>query len=319
MKVLITGGMGVIGAEVSRRFVKGGIRPVLYARRRDESLIGDIMDKVDIEIGDITDLPRLMHALKQHKITHIVHMAGLVSAPSSANPHLSAQINVGGTMNVLEAARLFDIERVVYSSAKGIYGPFEGEYGYPNYRPVTEDHPKAPFRFYDFTKLMGEQSCQYYATAFGLDTVVLRFATTFGPGKTARHGNMAVTSRVVEDPAAGRVFKIAKGGDEKDDFIYNKDCAEGVFLATTVTGLKSRAFNIGTGVGHTLNDFAEAIRRLLPNAQFDIGPGLNFLGSEKPLHAVFDISRAQTELGYRPQYDLDAAVADYLAILKKGQ
>ena len=86
-----------------------------------------------------------------------------------------------------------------------------------------------------------------------------------------------------------------------------------------VTGLKSRAFNIGTGIGHTLNDFAAAIRRILPDARFEIGSGLNFLGSEKPLHAVFDITRARNELGYRPQYDLDAAVADYLAILKKGQ
>ena len=66
MKVLITGGMGVIGAETSRKFVKEGYRPVIFARHRDESLIADIVDKVDIELGDILDMPRILQAIKKH-------------------------------------------------------------------------------------------------------------------------------------------------------------------------------------------------------------------------------------------------------------
>ena len=84
MKVLITGGMGVIGAETSRKFVKEGHRPVIYARHRDDSLIGDIVDKVDIELGDVTDMPRLLDVIKTHKVTHIVHAAAFVGAVSQA-------------------------------------------------------------------------------------------------------------------------------------------------------------------------------------------------------------------------------------------
>ena len=220
MKVLITGGMGVIGAEASRRFVQEGHRPVIFARHRDEWLIRDILGEVDIELGDVLDMPRLLDVIKRHRITHIVHAAAFVGAVSAANPALSVQVNVMGMVNVLEAARAFDVTRVVYTSAKGVYGPALGEYGAPTYRPVPEDHPKNPKRIYDSAKLMAEQVGLYYQANMGMDVVVLRFATTYGPGKTARHGKMGVTSQIVENPANGLPFRLPQGGDEKDDFIY---------------------------------------------------------------------------------------------------
>ena len=116
VKVLITGGMGVIGAEATRRFIREGHRPVVYARHRDESLVADILDHFDIELGDVMDMPRLLQTIKKHKITHIVHTAAFVGAVSSANPPLSIQVNVMGMVNVLEAARALDVQRVVYTS-----------------------------------------------------------------------------------------------------------------------------------------------------------------------------------------------------------
>src|SRR6516164_3615459 len=225
MKVLITGGMGVIGAEASRRFVREGHRPIIFARHRDEWLIRDILEEVDVELGDVLDMPRLLDVIKLHRVTHIVHAAAFVGAVSAANPALSVQVNVMGMANVLEAARAFDVARVVYTSAKGVYGPVLGEYGAPTYKPVPEDLPKNPKRIYDSAKLMAEQVGLYYQAHMGVDVVVLRFATTYGPGKTARHGKMGVTSQIVENPFNGLAFRLAQGGDEKDDFIYNKDSA----------------------------------------------------------------------------------------------
>ena len=266
MKVLITGGMGIMGAETSRKFVKEGHRPVVFARSRNEMLIRDILDKIDIELGDVTDLVRLMHVIKKHKVTHIVHAAGLTSAGCNANPPLAAQVNVMGTFNVLEAARLFDIKRVVYTSAKGAYGPFVGEYADPIYRPVTEDHPNNPMSMYDMTKFMGENACTHYRANMALDVVSLRFGTTFAAGKSIRSAN-AVVGRIIEDPAHGIPFVLEKGGDQKDDFIYNKDSALGIYLACTAENLKSHLFNISTGVGVTLKDFARAVKHYLPNAK----------------------------------------------------
>ena len=317
MKILITGGMGVIGAETSRKFVKEGHRPVVFARHRDESLIRDIVDRVDIELGDVLDMPRLLGAIKTHRVTHIVHTAAFVGAVSAANPALSVQVNVLGVVNVLEAARAFDVKRVVFTSAKGVYGPITGDYGHPTYKPMPEDLPKNPRRIYDAAKFMGENVCSYYHDNLGVETVSLRFASTYGPGKTARHGPMAVMSRIVENPVHGLPFKLQQGGDDKDDFIYNKDSANGIFLATVAEKVKSRVFNIGTGVGVTLRDFERVIKTHIPNAQMEIGGGLNFYGFPYPATGVYDISRAREELGYQPQYDLERGIADYLASLKK--
>jgi UDP-glucose 4-epimerase len=317
MKVLITGGMGVIGAETSRRFVKEGHRPVVFARHRDDSLIPDILDKIDFEQGDVLDMPRILQALKKHSVTHVVHAAGFVGAVSAANPALSVQVNVMGLVNVLEAARALDVKRVVFTSAKGVYGPITGEYGVPNWKPMPEDLPARPKRIYDSAKFMGENICTYYNDNMDIETVSLRFASTYGPGKTVRHGPMAVMSRIVENPAQGLPFKIQQGGDDKDDFIYNKDSALGIYLATVADKVKSRVYNIGTGVGVTLRDFERVIKKHIPNAIMEIGGGLNFYGLTYSATGVYDISRAKNELGYTPEYDLDRGIADYLAALKR--
>jgi len=317
MKVLITGGMGVIGAEASRKFVREGHRPVVFARHRDDRLIGDISDQIDFEPGDILDLPRLLGVIKQHKVTHIVHAAAFVGAVSAANPALSIQVNVVGTVNMLEAARIFDIRRVVYTSAKGIYGPILGDYGPPTYKPMPEDMPKNPQRIYDSAKLMSEQTTLYYANNFGLDTAVLRFSTTYGPGKTARHGKMGVTSQIVEGPFHGTPFKHPYGSGAKDDFIYNKDSALGIYLATVSEKVPSRVYNIGSGEGITLGDIAAVVRKRIPGAVIEIGPGDNFLGMPYPPHGVYDVGRARDELGFRPEYDVERGVADYVASLER--
>src|SRR5882672_6925023 len=197
MKVMITGGMGVIGAETSRKFVNEGHRPVVFARHRDDALIGDIVDKIDFEQGDVLDMPRVLQALKKHQVTHVVHAAGFVGAVSAANPALSIQVNVMGLVNVLEASRALDVKRVVFTSAKGVYGPVTGEYGAPTWKPMSEDLPARPKRIYDSAKLMGENICTYYNDHMGIETVSLRFSSTYGPGKTARHGPMAAMTRTI--------------------------------------------------------------------------------------------------------------------------
>ena len=281
-------------------------------------MVGDIVDQIDFEAGDILDMPRLLGVIKQHQVTHIIHAAAFVGAMSAANPALSIQVNVMGTVNVLEAARLFDIKRVVYTSAKGIYGPFVGEYGPPHYKPVHEDMPnKNPQRIYDSAKLMCEQTALYYANNFGIDVAILRFAMTYGPGKSARHGKMGVTSQIVESPFHGLPFHHPYGAEAKDDFIYNKDSALGIYLATIAEKVPSRVYNLGWGKGVSLNDLADVVRKYIPGADIKIGPGDNFLGMPYPPHGIYDVTRAREELGFKPEYDIDRAVVDYIASLER--
>jgi UDP-glucose 4-epimerase len=317
MKVMITGGMGVIGAEASRKFVREGHRPVIYSRNRNDRLIFDILDDIDFESGDILDLPRILEVIKRHGVTHIVHAAGFVSAVSAANPALSVQVNVMGMINILEACRQVGIKRLVYTSAKGVYGPVVGEYGPPVYKPIPENMAKEPQRIYDSAKLMGENAGIYYANNLGVDIAILRFSTTFGPGKTAHHGKMGVTSQIIENPFNGLPFRHPMGGEAKDDFIYNKDSALGIYLATIVSAVPGRIYNIGSGIGQTLNDFADVLRRRIKGADIEIGPGLNFLGTPYLPHGIYDVTRARDELGFSCEYDLDKAIGDYLDTLKR--
>ena len=316
MKVLITGGMGVIGSMVSARFVQEGHRPVIMARHLDRNLISHIEDQVDIELADVLDLPRILSTIQKHNITHIVHTAALVGALSNQNPPQSIHVNVIGTLNILEAARLMKVKRVVYTSAKGIYGHIEGEYAHPTFKPLPEDHPKRPKRIYESAKLMGEHMGQYYKNTYGLEFVALRFGMTFGPGKTVRHGAMSILSRIIEGPYAGKAVKIEQGGDQKDDFIYNRDVASGIYLACIAPKLRYDAYNIGMGVGHTLKDFANEVKRVIPGADIQVGPGLHFLGGPTHYYSVYDITRAREDLGFSPQYSIGTAVEDYISTLK---
>lgn len=317
MKILITGGMGFIGSMVSIRFVQEGHKPVIIARHMDKKLVGEIEDKAHFELCDLLDLPRLIDIIQSYEITHIIHTAALVGALSAQNPPHAVNINVIGTLNILEAARLMKIQRVVYASAKGVYGHIGGEYAHPTYKPLPEDYPKNPVRIYESAKLMGEHMGQFYQSTYGLEFIALRFSTTFGPGKTTRHGKMSLLSQIIDGTYYGNKVKIEKGGEQKDDIIYTKDVAYGFFLACMKEKPKYDVYNIGTGKGYTFNDVADEVRNIYPDADFEIGPGLHFLGGPTHYYSVYDISRARQDLGFSPQYSLKEAIVDYLSILKK--
>jgi UDP-glucose 4-epimerase len=315
MKVLVTGGMGVIGSMVSEQFVQAGLRPVLMARHVDRNLIRTIEEKVDIELGDVLDMPRLISIIQRHGITHIIHMAALIGALSNQNPPHSVHVNVIGTLNVLEVARLMKVQRVIYTSAKGIYGHISGECGHPHFKALLEDYPKNPYRIYDSEKLMGEHMGQFYQRTYGLEFAAVRFSGTFGPGKTVRHGDKAALSMLVEGAFAGRPVRIEKGGDQRTDYIYNKDAALGVYLACTAPSMNHTAYNIGSGTLATLKDFAHEVRRVLPNADIEVGPGIS---EERPnYNCLYDISRARADLGFQPRFSIGEAVEDYIEILRQ--
>ena len=315
MKVLITGGMGVIGAMTTRKFVKEGHRPVVMARHMDRNLIGPIEDGIDVELADVQDFSRITSIIDRYKITHIVHTAAMVGAVSAKNPPQSVHVNVIGTLNIVEAARIMKVERVIYTSSKGVYGYIGGEYAHPTYKPLPEDHPKNPVRIYDSGKLMGEHIGEFYLRTYGLQFLSLRFGMTFGPGKMVRHGGMAVTSQIVELPFAGKPVRIEKGGDQKDDFIYTKDAALSIYLAATAEKPKYTAYNISMGKGYTLHDMADGVRKAIPGADISVGPGLQFL--EGPYHSIYDTTRAQEDLKFKPEFNMETAVLDYVETLKQ--
>ena len=317
MKILITGGTGVNGAATARLLVSRGQRPVLLDNRVDMSLIADIAADVDVVTGDILDGAGLREVVAAHGITHIVHMAALMPGPAEANPTQAIAIGVDGTLNVLEAARAGNIQRVVYTSSNAFIGDVRGRHGHPEFVPLDESRPPNPADMYGVTKVCSETLGNYYRKRYGVDFVALRYPSIYGPGKLARHGVLALYGKVIEDAMAGREFSIPRGGDQRNDVVYVGDVAHSIVLALNAEGLTQGTFNIGTGRGVTLKDFAAVLKRHFPDAGLDIGPGLDFREGYKQSYCIFDIGKAREQLGYSPQYDLERGIGDYIESIRR--
>ncbi len=315
--VLVTGGLGVNGAWVTRQLIEQGINSVVYSRHLNTELVKDIVDKVEFVAGDILDLPSLIHTIKSYGIDRIIHLAAVMPDPLEVNPYMTYRINVDGTINVLEAARLMDIKRVVYSSTQGVYDRIVGEYGYPTYKPVEEDYPQVPRSVYGTTKLFGEHIGLDYNRIYGVDFIIQRYAWIYGPGKQARHGALALHSKIIESAMLGKPLKIPQGGDELVDSIYCRDVANSIIQACFAENLEHRIFNIGTGKGENFRHLIEILDKIFGGVHIEIGPGLNPRGTPSAGYAVMNTERARKELGFSLQYDLEAGVKDYIATLRR--
>ena len=321
MRILVTGGMGAVGSFFAQKLVEKGMTPILYGRRRQTALIRDIEDKVVIVLGDILDRDKLVNTISTYDVDTVVHTAAMLSKEGESNPAMAIRVNVEGTANAIEAAVKCNVKRFVYTSAKGVYSEAKGEYGHPTYKGITEDYPaEANMGFYGLTKLFGEKVVLRYQVKYGIDTIILRFSGTYGPGKTLTRGTsspIALIGKIIENAMHGKPTRIPQGGEQQNDFIYYKDVANGILAACAAKNVTHRIFNIGSGKGTTLLGFANAVKQVYPNADLEIGPGLDFYGIGFNVYSVYDITRAQRELGFSPQYDLASSIRDYVDTLRK--
>jgi UDP-glucose 4-epimerase len=318
MAILVTGGLGVNGAPVLRKLLELDRKTIVIDSRDDVSLL-DRKTRSGIELiqGDYTDRERITEILRRHQIETIVHMAAIV-AEAQQMPLEAFRVNAYGTVQLLEMACAAGVRRFVFTSSRGVYGEQAGETTHPTYRPIREDDPLRPARVYDVCKVAAEGMGRNYAATQPIEFVALRFATIFGPGKTLRHKNYGVLSRLIEDGLGNRPVHIAQGGDQKDDIIYVEDAAEAIATVVMHAKLQYDTYNISHGIGVTLHDLAAAIRAVNPRADITIGPGLNYMGWEVNYSGVLDNQRATQDLGYRPRFSLKDAVIDYKNKLVSG-
>jgi len=317
MRPMVTGGLGVNGSWVVRRLVESGVRPLVVDRREDFSLLQDCVGRFDLVVADIGDREGMIQLLQAQGVDRIIHLAAYISPDMDQEPWTVFEVNAHGTVVLLEAAHRAGVGRFVFASSRAVYGETPRGVGEPGYRPLHEDHPKNPVMAYDVCKLASENMGCVYRNAFGLEFAALRFAGIYGPGKQARHGKMSLRSRLVEDPFEGRPVVVPAGGDQLDDMIYVEDVADALTRAALAERLPHAAYNIASGVGRTLADFAAAVKQALPAARIDVGPGLNPLGHNVHYYAIYDVTRAREDLGFSPRFDLTAGVARYVETLRR--
>jgi UDP-glucose 4-epimerase len=317
IRILVTGGLGVNGSSVTRRLLNRGHLPVVLENRPDTSLVADIAGRFPVVTGDITDLDGLIEVARAHSVDRVVHMAALMPGQAQADPRLGFEVNALGAVNVCEMARRLGIGRIVFTSSKAAYGEVASPvHRHPVYRPIREDHPSRPVLVYDVCKVAAEGMGRNYRRDYGLEFAALRFGTIFGPGKLVRHGKVSILSQIVENAAAGVPITVS-GGDQQDDMVYVEDVAEGIVRAVLADRLEHDVYNVASGRGSTLRDFAAAVRQALPDAAIEVGPGLDYLNMGVDYYSVFDLTRARTDFGYEPQFSLAEGVQHYLATMRR--
>jgi nucleoside-diphosphate-sugar epimerase len=302
MDVVVTGGSGTIGSFVTSECVQRGHDVTVFDVEEPDASAARYVD------GDITRPEDVEAAVADADA--VVHMVSLLPPACRSDPRRAERINVGGTLNVLEAVA--DGTRVITVSSKAVFGPITGMHAHPDFEPLGEDAPKAPTTVYGVTKL----ACERYAAQYkrrGVDVAAVRFASTYGPGKGERHGNRSLVPRAIERAAGGEDVRLP-GGDQRNDLVYFGDVANGIADAVETDRLGHLAYHLGSGRAPSIRDFGEALADVT-GASVAVDGGLNYRDADTETYCLFDISRARADLGYEPAFSLRDGIRDYLGHL----
>lgn len=300
MKVLVTGGAGFIGSNIVRRLAGDGHEVVVL----DNLLSGfasnvEGIDGARLIVGDIRDEATVNRAAEGVEVVY--HLAAAVGNKRSIDhPILDAEINVIGTLRLLEASRRAGVRKMVTSSSAGIFGELKT-------LPIREDHPVEPDSPYGATKLCKEKECLAYAKLYDLEVVCLRYFNVFGPNQRFdAYGN--VIPIFVFQMLRGEPITIFGDGEQTRDFVNVRDVVQVNLKAAAAQGV-SGAFNVGSGTRITINDL---VRRI--SAASGIRPRVVH-GPPRPgdvRDSLADITAARRALGFEPEVDFDEGLREYV-------
>jgi UDP-glucose 4-epimerase len=310
MRVLVTGGAGFLGKALIQRLLQRGDNVVAF----DTTLSG--LDKLqeafghrlDTVAGDITDMAALAFTFKTHRPDAVVHCAAVVGM--LANPLTSVRINVEGSVNVLDAMRLFDTRRCIHISSEESYGNFRAA-------TVDEEHPQHPVTAYGISKLAVEHLSRTYRELHGLEVVHLRTSWVYGVGLPRNR----VPKNLIDAALGGRPLHIPRGGESAIDHTHVDDFVSGVVLALDHADHPYDAYNIASGTSLTLHEVVETIKAIVPGADISVGPGAyRYLGElEICRKGALDVSRAHRVFGYAPRFDFALGMRDYVERSRSGK
>lgn len=295
MPILITGGAGFIGSNLCDELLRQGHEVTVYDNFSDGKMenLPIKHKKLEVVKGDILDF-KLLQRVMDNK-TWVFHMAAMSRIqPSITDPKLAVESNMVGTFNVLEAARLAGVKRLVYSASSSAYG-------LKNSLPNVETQKEDCLNFYSLTKMVGEKMCQIYNDLYGLSTVSLRYFNVYGPKQQEEGSYATVIAIFMKQLRQNKAMTIVGDGEKRRDFTFVGDVVRANIMAAMnyeVTGV----VNVGTNKNYSINQVAT----LVANA---MGKEYNAVNIEdrpaESLQTLADINRAKVELGWEPQVSLE--------------
>jgi len=284
---LVTGGAGFIGSNIVSELLARGERARIldnFSTGREEN----VADRAELVRGDIRDFDTVDRAVTG--VDFVVHQAALASVQRSIdNPSESNQVNVQGTLNLLEAARKHKVRRFVYASSSSVYGDSKQ---LPKVETMAPN-PKSP---YAVSKLGGEWYCRVYSDIFGLPTVSLRYFNVFGPRQDPKSQYAAVIPIFVRDLLAKRPSTIFGDGKQSRDFTFVRNVVAANLLACQANTDGARVYNVACGERYDLNQLHARLRELVG---VELAPVYAAPRTGDVKHSQADIGAIERELGFR--------------------
>ncbi len=316
--IMITGGMGFLGASLAKILCEEGHRLLLTVHKQKElaPFLQPYMDKTLFMTAlDITDLGQVEKTIETHGVTSIIHAASVYEAKGTL--YDAMRVNVVGTINILEAAVRKGIPRVTAISTEAVYQ------GIKQHEPLKEDqllHVESD-RYIPGTKRAEENIALLYRAKSDVEVILLRASRIYGPLSVSVRSPIGL---MVRTPIEGKAIDLPHvDEDEGHDNIYVKDCARGVALVHTARGeLKHAIYNLGDGRLTTFGQIRDAVKKVYPAAQITLGKHLGEVTSSKSpldINACLDIGRIRNEVGYEPEYDIDRGIAAFMTWLTEGK
>jgi UDP-glucose 4-epimerase len=295
MRILVTGGAGFIGSNVVDRYLAAG-HDVTVVDDLSAGAPANVSRRARFHRADVRggELDAIFAAERPESVSH--HAAQVSVRRSVEEPNHDAEINVLGSLNLLETARRHGVRRVIFASTGGaIYGEMAAG------ATADETAPCRPQSPYAVAKLAVEHYLDGYRTSGGLETVVLRYANVYGPRQDP-HGEAGVIAIFIQRVLAGLTPVIFGDGEQVRDFVYVGDVVRANVAALTVPAAQPVVVNIGTGRGTSVNALW---RTLAAVAQPGMGPYHEPARAGDILRSVLDPTRARTVLGWQPEMELE--------------
>ncbi len=292
MHFLVTGGAGFLGAALANRLARDGHQ----VRVIDDLSAGDpaqLDEQVLFTRGDVADRPKLWTLLQD--VDCVYHLAARVLVSESIlYPRKYNEVNVGGTVSVMEAMRDAGVHRVVLTSSGAVYGE-QAE------QPVREDQSPNPQSPYAVSKLAAEYYVRTIGALWGIETVILRIFNAYGPGQNLPPSHPPVVPRFLHQALRGGSLVIFGGGGQTRDFVYVDDVMEPLVAAATAADVDRRIINVGCGRETSVNELAALVAKV-------VGRNVEMLHSPAESGGVSrlcaDVTAAYRLLNYEPRVDL---------------
>ena len=299
MAYLVTGGTGFIGSYVVRDLLHKGKEVVCFQRSATTPLFQDVvpeqdMRKVRIVQGSVDDAVCLFHTVRENNIEVIVHLAYLLGPESQRQPELALKINCLGWSNIFEAARLFGVRRIVWTSSANVFGRL----GESVKEAVKDNALHDPVTLYGATKALNEFMAQLYFQRFKVDSIGLRPGRVYGAGKMTV-GDREFSAILQKAPLDLPV--TIHYADVGWHCVYVEDLSRLIILACEAPPTKTRVFNVSDGAYYNGWQLAEVVQKINPKANVTVEATSGWLYYWPRV----DISAVKEELGWQPEYSLE--------------